>query len=810
MAQFDNVDKVLPNTPYDLAALKPGEGAQAAQDALTDELDIQLVDEEGEDLDADGGATVTLAPGTEEADGGFFANLVDTLPEDELSEIATYVTSSYESDKESRKDWEDAYVKGLDLLGLRTEDRTEPFQGATGVYHPVLNEAVSQFQAGAYKELIPANGPVNTKIIGKGGAEMEQKAQRVKDYMNYQIMYEMEEYEPEYDQMLYYLGLAGSAFKKVYRDEQLGRAVSKFVPAEDLIVPYTTTSLRTAERITHVIRMSKNEIRKLQVAGFYADIELPNSSAVAEASQVKEKYDKIEGTSPTYSVSLDDGELELLECHCTFDFESLTDVGADGEPTGIKLPYIVTVLYDNGEVLGVRRNWDEMDPKKRKREFFVPYKFTPGLGFYGFGLIHLLGNLSKTATSILRQLIDAGTLANLPGGFKTRGLRVANDQQAIQPGEWRDVDVPGNSLRESLMPLPYKEPSGTLFQLLGFAVQAAEKFVGTQELGIADGNKETPVGTTVALLERGTKVMSAVHKRLHNSLKSELKLLARVLAEDVPQVYPYEVDGGTPDIRADDFSPMVDVLPVSDPNIFSMAQRVVLAQEQLKLAQSAPELHNLYEAYRRMYSALGVQNIDDLLKPTPVPMAMNPAAENNLLMLVAAGAGEPPKVFPGQDHDAHIAAHLGFTQLRVAKESMPVYAVLLQHIFEHVAVKSEEEARAEMQLPPMQPPTPDAQDDGMAANAELQSLISQKIAEYTIQFLETEKQQSGGSEDPLVALKSRELDIREAQNKANEQEAQAKLKQTAQLTDKKIQSAEDLAVFRAKVSTAGKQNSGRN
>ncbi len=806
MAQ-NNIEKSLVEAPINPveAFADPMSGMLMKDQDNIEELDIQIVDE-SDGLDSDGGATINLGPEAPiGSDTGFYGNLADSLTDTELAEVSTYVTTSVEVDQSSRDDWETTYTKGLDLLGIKPENRTEPFEGATGVSHPVLNEAVSQFQAGAYKELIPSNGPASTKIIGKSTPELEKRAQRVKDFLNYNIMYVMEEYEPEYDQMLYFCGLSGSAFKKIYRDEQLGRPVSKFIPAEDLFVPYTATSLRSAERITHRISISGNELRKLQVSGFYRDMDIPNSPTIT-ANQVKEKYNELEGKEPTFDISKGEGDYTLYECHCYFDFESYPDMGVDGEPTGIKLPYIVTVCAENNEVLGVRRNWNETDPKKARLDHFVHYKFTPGLGFYGFGLIHLLGNMSKSATSILRQLIDAGTLSNLPGGFKARGLRIANDQDSINPGEWRDVDVPGGNLRESLMPLPYKEPSGTLFQLLGFTVMAAEKFIGTQELGIADGNKETPVGTTVALLERGSKVMSAVHKRLHAALKQELKLLADLFAQEAPLSYPYEVDGGGPELMAEDFSPAIDIVPVSDPNIFSMAQRVVLAQEQLKLAQSNPEMHNLREAYMRMYSALGVNNIDDLLPPPQQPMPVDPAKENGTFALTAAGGAEPPKAFPGQDHDAHMAAHLAFCQSKMAQSSTAVYAIAMQHIYEHIALKSEEQARQELGMPPMQPPTNEAPMDPSSADPNLQAAVAKKIAQYMVQLVQQEQQMGGGQDDPLVALKGRELDIREAQNQQKNQLDAAKLQQNAQLAEEKINSTEDIAKMRVEAQLMGSMN----
>lgn len=798
------IDKTLAEMPLDIRNLQPGQGAMLARQDIEPELDIQIMDDM-EGLDADGGATVNLGPEVMAPAGDeFYGNLVEMLPVTEISAARSYVLGSVEADKNSRKDWEQTYIKGLELLGLKNEERNQPFEGATGVFHPVLNEAVGQFQAGAYKELIPANGPANTKILGKSTPELEKRAQRVKDYINFKIMFEMEEYEPEFDQMLYFVGLAGSTFKKIYKDEELGRTVSLFVQAENLLVPYTASSLRTAERITQIVPMSRDKLEKLKVSGFYAVEKMPATSF--SISEVKEKYDELEGKQATANYAKEEGDYTLYECHCNFLFESIGD-----SPMGLRLPYIVTVVKETGEVIGVRRNWRKEDPRMRRRDFFVHYKFTPGLGFFGFGLIHLLGNLSQSATSVLRQLIDSGTLANLPGGFKARGLRIANDQDSINPGEWRDVDVPGQSIREALMPLPYKEPSATLFQLLGFVVGAAEKFIGTQELGIADGNKETPVGTTVALLERGTKIMSAVHKRLHGALKIELKLLAERFAEEAT-TYPYEVDAATPEIFVEDFGPQIDIVPVSDPNIFSMAQRVVLAQEQLKLAQTAPELHNLYEAYRRMYNALGVQNIDDILKPPAQPQPENPATENGRIPLIAAGGAAPLQAFPDQDHDAHIAAHMAFARSKVVKTSMPVYAILLQHVYEHLGMKAEANARQELGLPPAAPPTAEQPTDPTSVDPALQKRVAELIAQYTVAFSRVEEQflDGSGSDDPLVELKSRELDIRETETQRRmaeerakrEQDARqeaAKLRQQQRLNEERIKSQEDLAALRASI-----------
>jgi hypothetical protein len=739
------------------------------------------------ETDDEGGAEVTFGEQEEETGvepDDFFGNLVDGLSESSLSEISRYVMTSVEEDKNSRKDWEDSYTNGLDLLGLRYENRTEPFDGATGVVHPILNEAVTQFQAGAYKEMLPSSGPVRAQIVGEPSAEIEKQAQRVEDYMNYQIMYEMEEYEPEFDQMLFFLGLAGSAFKKVYFDDLMKRPVSKFIPAEDVVVPYTASDLRSAERVSHVTKMNENELRKLQVSGFYKDMELKGGLS-EDTSGIEEKYDEIEGKS-TNSY---EEEYTLYECHCYFDLEEYPDKKENGEDSGIKLPYIVTVCADTQDVLSVRRNYIQDDPKKDKIPHFVQYKFTPGLGFYGFGLIHLLGNLSRTATANLRQLIDAGTLSNMPAGFKARGLRIADDSEPLQPGEFRDVDVPGGDLRTSLMALPYKEPSGTLFQLMGFVVQSAQRFIGTTDIGVGDGNQETPVGTTIALLERGAKIISAVHKRLHASLKNELKLLARLFGQD-PNPYPYPV-GVDSQVKTTDFDARIDIIPVSDPNIFSMSQRVVLAQEQLKLASAAPDLHNLYESYRRVYEALGVKNVDQILKPRMVPAPKDPAQENQDASVAAAGQAKL-QAYPTQNHDAHIAVHLAYMQSKVAKMQPAVLLTLEKHIFEHIGLKAQ--VLAAQQLQPQEQQNPD--------------LVASKVAEVQSQLMVDylQKNPPQPDQEPLVALKQQELALRaqEQQTDAfNEQQKlkqdQVKTQQQGSIARERIQSTEDIANMRAQI-----------
>ncbi|MGA1354508.1 MAG: hypothetical protein ACO32I_07020 [Candidatus Limnocylindrus sp.] len=615
------------------------------------------------------------------------ANLAEYMDEDELQRISTELRASYQDDIMSRKEWEEAYTNGLNLLGIKHEERSEPFEGASGVTHPLISESVTQFQAQAYKELLPSGGPVKTQILGAVTKEREEQAQRVKEFMNYQTTEVMEEYDPDMDQLLFYLPLSGSAFKKVYFDESLQRAVSKFIPAQDLVVPYSATDLLTSPRVTHVLRMDENDLRKMQVAGFYRDIDLtPDGNE--KRDQVREKVDDIQGTTP----STQDTTFVLLEMHVALDLQDFPDLSPAGEPTGIKLPYIVTIDELSGEILSIRRNFDEGVELARKKQYFVHYKFLPGLGFYGFGLIHMIGNLGRASTSILRQLIDAGTLSNLPGGFKAKGMRLRDNDSPIQPGEWRDVDVPGGDLRNSLMPLPYKEPSATLAQLLGALVEAGRRFISLADERVSNMNQEMPVGTTVALLERGMKVMSAIHKRLHYAQRQEFKILARIFAESLPQEYPYEVAGGDRTIKASDFDGRIDVIPVSDPNIFSMSQRIALAQTQLQLAQSNPDIHNLHAAYRRMYQALEVQNIDELLPPPPQPQPVDAVVENGKAL-----AGSLLQAFEGQNHDAHIEIHIMALQLPLVQASPPVMGVLISHIMEHVSLLAREQAVVEVQ-----------------------------------------------------------------------------------------------------------------
>ena len=728
----------------------------------------------------------------------FDANLAEILSDSILDELSADLRSLYEEDLDSRSEWEETYVNGLDLLGLKTQDRSTPFEGASGITHPLISESVTQFQSQAYKELLPPGGPVRTRLMGIQDAAHEEQASRVKDFMNYQITEIMQEFDPDMDQMLFYLPLSGSTFKKVYFDATKGRAVSTFVPAQDLVVPYSASDLTTATRVTHVLRMDINEVRKMQVAQMYRDIDLKGGGD-EESDSVRQKVNELEGISKNYS----DDVLNILEVHIELDLEGFEDENPmTGEPTGIKLPYIVTLDDNSGKVLAIRRNYEQADPNKSKRQYFVHYKFMPGLGFYGFGLIHMIGGLGRAATSLLRQLIDAGTLSNLPAGFKARGVRVRNDDEPLQPGEWRDIDAPGGSIRDSIIPLPYKEPSATLNQLLGGIVNDGRRFIALADQTLGDMSQESPVGTTVAMIERGTKVMSAIHKRLHYAQRNEFRLLARIFGENLPPVYPYQVAGAPQQIKAQDFDGRVDVIPVSDPNIFSMAQRVTLAQTQLQLAQSNPQIHNLHAAYRRMYQALEVQNIDEVLPPPPPPpqpQPTDPAVENGAII-----NGQPAQAFPPQDHDAHIQAHLSLLELSVLQNSPPVLAALFGHVLQHVSFKAREmvdkeletiNTKPQQELEQMQQLVQAGQIDPMVAQqrvAELQQQgpeqfnpeqVESRVAQVEAELLKelapllAFKGNDESSEDPLVQIRMQELSIKEmeANNKIALEQAKLEL-----------------------------------
>ena len=723
----------------------------------------------------------------------------------------------YTEYKESRGDWEETYRNGLNLLGFKYEPRTEPFRGAAAVTHPVLAEAVTQFQAQAYKELLPADGPVRAQILGDITPEKQDQANRVKDFMNYQIMDQMKEYEPEFDQMLFYLPLSGSTFKKVYYDDLLGRAVSKFIPADDLIVPYSATSLDDAEAIVHVIGISENDLRKQQVSGFYKDIELGEPPITTD--EIKEKERQIQGVTKNNQ----EDQYTILEMHVNLDLPGFEDVDpATGEPTGIKLPYVVTIAEANTKILSIRRNYLKEDLRKQKINYFVQFKFLPGLGFYGFGLIHMIGGLSRTATAALRQLLDAGTLANLPAGFKTRGVRMRDDAQPLQPGEFRDVDVPGGDIQSQFMQLPFKGPNPVLLELMGLCVNSAQRFASIADAQVGDMNQQAAVGTTVALLERGSRVMSAIHKRLYVGLKQELKLLAEVFASYLPPEYPYEVPGASRNIKVSDFDARIDILPIADPNIFSQTQRIGMAQTQLQLAQSNPQIHDIYQAYRSMYEAIGVKNVNAILPPPSQPQPLDPVLEE-----IAAMGMKPIQAFPGQDHKAHIDSHLSFMQSNTVQNNPMVMATLQKNILERISLMAQEQIQIEFEeelvqaqkMQMMLQQQPQNQQLINQAN-QLMSLINSRkavlIAEMMKDYMkEEQKIISEFTGDPLLRLKSRELDLKARQDQAKQQYDSGRISLDTMKAmmnqsnfDEKLEQNEDLAELRAGVSLAkmGKGN----
>ena len=696
----------------------------------------------------------------------FTRNLAEELDKTTSGRLSSQLLGDYQNNKSSRRDWENTYTEGLKLLGLKYEERTQPFRGATGVTHPLLAEAATQFQAQAFNELLPSDGPVRTAVMGDKTEEKEAQAGRVKEFMNYYLTSVMEEYTPEFDQMLFYLPLAGSTFKKVYFDESLDRVVSKFVPASDLVVPYGASDLETAACVTHRVVMNVNDLRKLQLNGFYSDIEILPSTP--QEDEITREQDNIQGVGPTQT----DYETTLLEFHVNLDLEGYEELDEDGEETGIKVPYIVTIAEETQELLGVRRNYLEDDKAKKKIQYFVHYKFLPGFGFYGLGLIHTIGGLSRTATAALRQLIDAGTLSNLPAGFKAKGLRVAEDSTPIQPGEFRDIDAPGGAIRDSLMPLPFKGPDQTLFQLLSFVVDAGQRFATITDLKVGDGNQQAAVGTTVAMLEQGSRVMSAVHKRLHYSMRQEFKALARVMHESLDQEYPYTVAGGDRKIMAEDFDDRIDVLPVSNPNIFSQAQRIALAQAQLELALQAPDMHNSYEAYRRMYEALGVRDIDKILKAPSAsqPIPKDPAQEN-----IDALENTELQAFEGQNHDAHIISHLTFGASPIVGQSPSIVTALQKHITQHVKLKAQEAIMIQFEAQSVEG---ELNDDTLlemeAATAQMIATELQAVRKVSQGIVNGPVGEEQGP-DPLIALKEQELGIKEQKTAADIANDQAKL-----------------------------------
>jgi hypothetical protein len=798
------IDKALPNEVRKEINIPSAEEIQVElekEQLQETKGPVEVQENEDGSVDIDFDPSAVNVEGTE----GHFSNLAELLPDDVLDPLGSKMYEDYTDYKSSRKDWERTYTQGLELLGFNYDDRTEPFKGASGATHPVLAEAVTQFQALAYKELLPAQGPVRTQIIGMPTPDKEAQSQRVKQFMNYQIMSEMKEYEAEFDQMLFYLPLAGSAFKKVYYDEIMQRAVSKYVPADDIVVPYTATSLDDCESVIHRVRMTENELRKQQVGGFYRDIEINPSYINETASEKAER--ELDGTSK----GRDQRMYTLLECHVTLDLEGFEDLGQDGEATGIKLPYIVTVEEGTRKVLSIRRNYEAGDILKSKINYFVHFKFLPGLGFYGFGLTHMIGGLSRTATAALRQLLDAGTLSNLPAGFKMRGIKMRDEAQSIQPGEFRDVDAPGGNLKDAFMTLPFKEPSQTLLSLMGVVVQAGQRFASIADLQVGDGNQQAAVGTTVAMLERGSRVMSAIHKRMYAAMKKEFTILARVFKTYLPPVYPYDVIGGQNQVKQLDFDDRIDILPIADPNIFSQTQRISLAQTEMQLAASNPQIHNQYEVYRNMYEALGVKDIDLILKKPPQPMPKDPALEH-----IDALGGIPFQAFPGQDHQAHITAHLNFMETNMVKNSPAIGASIQKNILEHISLMAQEQIEVEFrdELPQLQQmmqmaqQNPQLQQQARMLQERIDGRKAVLISEMMDDFAKEEKKiTSQFDNDPIAKLRSRELDLKAKDDARKQKEGEEKMnldRMKAMMnqanTEEKLDQNEELAQLRADTS----------
>ena len=704
----------------------------------------------------DGGLLIDFNPESEKLMAeDFDSNLADYMSEDNLSKLGTELISQYQADKDSRSEWEESYVKGLDQLGLKIEERTTPWAGACGVFHPMLSEAVIRFQSQSISEMFPAQGPVRTKIVGKLTEDKTKQAGRVQDYLNYLLTYEMSEYRTETEKMLFSLPLAGSAFRKVYYDPNLERPSSIFVPAEDVVVNYGASDLETCQRATHVMHKSTNDIRKMQVAGFYRDVDIPEPAD--NQSDIRKKYDEMTGESKTYNY---DDRHTVLEMQVDLDLEGYEDM-TDGEKTGIALPYVVSIDYPSGQVLSIRRNYYQDDPKRLRRMHFVHYQYLPGLGFYGFGLIHMVGGLAKSATSILRQLVDAGTLSNLPGGLKARGLRIKGDDTPIMPGEFRDVDVPGGAIRDNITFLPYKEPSGTLYQLLQNIVEEGRRFASMNDMKVSDMNNQAPVGTTLALLERNMKVMSAVQARLHASMRKEFEILVGIVRDFTNPAYPYEMDEEE-FIKAEDFDNRIDVLPVSDPNASTMAQRIMQYQAAMQLATTAPQIYNMPELHRQMLETLGIRNVEDIIPDTDDIKPVDPVtAVQNLIN------GKPVKAFSYQDHEAHIetvaAAQQNAEILEKLEQSPNQNSILANasaYVNEHLTMMFRKQVEEEMGIPlpaegePLPPEVEKRISDLVAEAAQRVALTSQSKAQ---QARIQEQQQ-----DPLLQMKEREVAVKEA------------------------------------------------
>lgn len=778
------IDKqFVPATPIDgLVEMEPEEGLDVEVEAVTTETE-------------DGGMIVDFDPTASNMQADTFdSNLVDFIDEDELTSIGNELINAFNADRDSRADWEETYTKGLDQLGLKIEDRTTPWAGACGVFHPMLSEAVIKFQSQAISEIFPAAGPVRTKIVGPIDSAKEKQSQRVQDYLNYLLTYEMTEYRTETEKMLFSLPLAGSAFRKIYFDPTLNRPSGIFVPAEDVVVNYGASDLETCERATHVMKKSTNDIRKMQVSGFYRDIELPD--ATPTSSDITKKYNEMTGESESYSY---DTRHTILEMQVDLDLKGFEDKDANGQETGIALPYVVTIDSPSGIILSIRRNYYEDDPAKLRRMHFVHYQYLPGLGFYGFGLIHMIGGLAKSATSILRQLVDAGTLSNLPGGLKARGLRIKGDDSPIMPGEFRDVDVPGGAIRDNITFLPYKEPSPTLFSLLQNIVEEGKKFASIAEMKTSDMNSQAPVGTTLALLERNMKVMSAVQARLHASMKREFEILVNVIKDFTEPTYPYEVAEGQ-QIKVQDFDARVDVLPVSDPNAATMAQRIMQYQAAMQLAQQAPQLYDLGQLHRQMLEVLGIKDVDTIVPPQEdVPPVDPVTAVQNILN------GKPVQAYEFQDHEAHIQTLVSAQQdpniqakVQQSPNAQVIQSAGSDYIMQHLSLQFRDQVEREMgvELPPVGEPLP----------ADVEKRISELVAEAAKRVATTNAAQAEQAriqeqaQDPLIQAKQRELAIKEAQvaNKQKIDESKilidaAKMAKNAELEEARIAQQSEIA-----------------
>jgi len=764
------------------------------------DMEITIEDPESVELDINGQPILKIEK-EEPSDKDFDANLAEYMSENELVQLSGDLVGDFEEDISSRKDWIQTYVDGLQLLGMKIEERMEPWPGACGVYHPLLSETLVKFQAETIMAIFPAAGPVKTQIVGKETPEKKAAAERVQDDMNYQLTDVMQEYRPETERMLWGLGLSGNAFKKVYFDPSLDRQVSMFVPAEDLVVPYGAASLAQAPRITHVMRKTKNELRKLQVAGFYKDIELPEPADVFD--EVEKKIAEKQG----FRASTDD-RYKLLEMQVDLDLDEYPDLDKDGKPTGIALPYIVTIEKSSGEVLAIRRNWRPEDENKQKRNHFVHYGYIPGFGFYCFGLIHLIGAFAKSGTSILRQLVDAGSLSNLPGGFKTRGLRTKGDDTPISPGEFRDVDVPSGTMRDNIMPLPYKEPSMVLAGLLDKIIEEGRRFASAADLNISDMSAQAPVGTTLAILERTLKVMSAVQARIHYSLKEELKLLRDIIRDYTPDKYTYEPTEGPARAKKSDYDDC-DVIPVSDPNASTMAQKIVQYQAVLQLAQGAPQLYNLPLLHRQMLDVLGIKNANKLVKLPEDQVPEDPISENqNLLMM------KPVKAFLYQDHQAHITCHMSAMKdpkimqlVGQNPQAQAMQAAMMAHINEHIAYEYRKQMETQMGFE--LPFHPDEEDSDERAMPEmLEVAISQKAAIASQQLLQRDtaeiqaQQAQQAAQDPIIQMQQQELQIKQMEvdikNRKLIADATAKADQLA-IERERILSQEKIAGMNAQI-----------